>query len=227
MTAMNLDVAHSETSMKEIYNRINQILPTMHGWCTTEKGRRLAEIILETCPKKVVELGVFGGKSLISLALGAKQVGATVDGIDPYTAAASLDHDPDPVNDAWWAKVDYELILRCAQQAIVDHGLAGTARVIRATSAAAASSYENGSIGVLHQDSNHSEKQSTKEVELWEPKISAAGVWIMDDIGWHRIGASGEVIHTMVRAQEMLAERGFVLAEPHEEWAVFRRKVKR
>jgi hypothetical protein len=82
---------------------------------------------------------------------------------------------------------------------------------LRQRSDAAVGGFENGSIAVLHQDSNHSEQISSAEVELWTPKLRPGGYWIADDTDWI----------TTRRAQGLLAEKGFAVVEEHANWKVF------
>lgn len=191
---------------------VDLTLPVLPGWCTPEKGKRMAA--LATGASLCVELGVFGGRGLVALALPLREQGfGRADGIDPYTAAASLEGTNDPANDEWWGNLDYESIARIAQSAIDDAGLHGCVRIIRTLSREAVRSYEDGSVDVLHQDSNHSEDVSCEEVALWTPKIRSGGYWIFDDTDW----ASTQ------RAQRELVTTGFELLEDHRTWKVYRR----
>jgi hypothetical protein len=53
------------TADKIIY-KISTFIPDMHGWCTVDKASYIAKIILDKQLKNGVELGVFGGRSLVS-----------------------------------------------------------------------------------------------------------------------------------------------------------------
>ena len=99
-------------------------------------------------------------------------------------------------------------------QALADTGLGRWCRVLRERSSDAVHRVADGSVDVLHQDSNHSEAISTAEVEQWTPKIAPGGLWIADDTDWA----------TTQRAQARLAELGFAVIEDHVQWKVFRRR---
>ena len=81
---------------------IEREIPKLPGWCTPEKAKRLAELAFGA--ELAVELGVFGGRSLVAIALGIKwgprPEHGYVDGIDPYTPAAALEGKNDPQIDA-------------------------------------------------------------------------------------------------------------------------------
>lgn len=188
-----------------------ELSPTgLPGWCTPEKGRRLAE--LARGASLCVELGVFGARSLVAIALGLRAHGSgRVDGIDPYTPDAALEGKNDPANDKWWSELDYESIAREAQTACYRLGLAQYTRIVRMHSRAMVEFYADRSIDLLHVDSNHSQEVSLWEVEHWASKVRSGGYWIADDVDWP----------TLAAAQNRLIELGFKVIEHHGTWAVY------
>jgi len=198
-------------SQQEIERVIETVVPSLPGWCTVEKGRRLAALTYgaELC----VELGVFGGRSLIAIGLALLDQGrGRVDGIDPYTASAALEGENDRANDTWWSGISYEAIAAVAGDVVQTLGLGAHVRLVRARSADAVAHYADQSIDLLHQDSNHSALVSCQEVTLWAPKMRPRGTWVFDDTNWP----------TTQAAQRMLLERGFTELEDHQLWKVFR-----
>lgn len=182
------------------------------GWCTVEKGVRMFELArgADLC----VELGVFGGRGLVAMSLAlAEQKSGFACGIDPYSPGASLEGTNDPANDEWWKSLDYEAIARVAQLHLCRLGLIPYAQLIRLLSREVVGFYEDDSIDVLHQDSNHSEEISTEEVTLWAPKLRRGGYWIFDDTDWS----------TTQKAQWMLEKAGFVQLEDNKTWKVYRK----
>lgn len=198
---------------------IDRELLQIPGWCTIEKAKRMAE--LTRGAKLCVELGVFGGRSLVAMSLALQEQGfGRVDGIDPYTPAASLEGSNDPANNEWWLKLDHEAIAREAQTALYRLKLVTCTRLIRMHSLDVVGFYENEIIDVIHQDSNHSEEISSEEVSLWAPKIRSGGLWIFDDSHWP----------TTQKAQRALESIGFEEIEVHTEtggqtqWKVYKKK---
>jgi predicted O-methyltransferase YrrM len=173
--------------------RIEACIPPLHGWTTVDKGLRLAELVVSQRAGLSVELGVFGGRGTISLAIGHEALGHGYD--------------------EWWAKLDHEAIYQSFLGALADARVEPLCRVMRSRSDVAVDEFEDGSIAVLHQDSNHSEQISSAEVELWTPKLRPGGLWIADDTDWP----------TTQRAQALLAEKCFALVEDHASWKVFRK----
>ncbi len=167
---------------------------SMHGWCTVEKANKLYELIKESKPSLVVELGVFGGRSLVPMALAAKENGkGIVLGIDSWSKQASLEGANDAANDDWWSKVDYEKIYNnCIHQ--IESRKLENCGLIRMKSLQIGLAFCDNSIDVLHQDSNHSELITTREVELYMPKLKQGGYWISDDTDWSTVKKSVEMI---------------------------------
>jgi hypothetical protein len=199
-------------SQEDVNAIIERELPNLPGWCTVEKGRRMAE--LARSASLCVELGVFGGRGLVSMALSLADQGfGRVDGIDPFTPSAALEGTNDPANNEYWAHLDYAAIARDAQITLYRLGLVDCAQLIRMLSREVVGFYEDGTIDVLHQDANHAEETSCEEVALWSPKIRPGGYWIFDDADWP----------TTQKAQRDLEALGFDLIENHTKWKVYRK----
>lgn len=216
-TSANLAVVDEAIVKQMLISKVDTILPKLPGWCTPEKGRRLEKLAIDVRATLCVELGVFGGRSLIAIALGLSRNGfGRVDGIDPYTKPASLEGASNPENDRWWSEVHYEDILQQATDGIEQNGLSEHARIIRAKSLDVVDQYEDGSLDLLHQDSNHSEEVSLAEVMAWMRKIRVGGYWIFDDVNWTTHG-----VPTTLRAQQVLESNGFERIESYDTWAIF------
>ena len=195
-------------------DRMEAAIGALDGWCTVDKGVRLAELVEGADADLSVELGVFGGRATIAMAIGHQILGrGHVVAVDPWDVAAAVDGQNDPRNDEWWAQVDLEAIYHGFVRAVDRLGLAPHCRIVRERSEDAARLFADGSIAVFHQDSNHSEKVSVAEIELWTPKLRSRGLWVMDDSNWP----------TMRRAQTLLMERGFTVIEDHGGWQVSRK----
>ena len=205
----------SATERARLRERVERAIPALHGWTSVDKGARLAELVVIAHSPLSVELGVFGGRGTISLAIGHEATGlGEVLAVDPWDRAASLEGVNAADNDDWWGKLDHEAIYASFVQALHETGVERWCRVLRERSADAVRGVADGSVGVLHQDSNHSEAVSSAEVEQWHAKLAPDGYWIADDTDWP----------TTRHAQERLAELGFRVVEDHASWKVFRRR---
>lgn len=198
-----------------IYDKINAALPRMEGWCTPEKGCALAKAVVETNADLSVELGIFGGRGVISLAMAHRAIGKGVAwGFDPWTKQAALEGENSKENDEWWGKLDLEWIYGGFVDRAIEHKLLPFCYWARLKSKQAVLLFEDESIGVLHQDTNHSEQVSCDEVMRWKNKVKKGGFWFADDINWE----------TTKKSQKLLADNGFDLIETHESWAIYRKK---
>lgn len=205
---------------------LTALIPTLEGWSSVDKCQWLARLAYHTAtdstiPDPVsVELGVFGGRGLVALALGhwLARRGIAM-GIDPYTVAATQEGTNAPENDRWWAQVDLPAIAqRCRttlRTVIPDPSYWLLGQIDSRTAAqyvAQAVFPYHGPVQVLHQDSNHSEEISRAEVALWWPLMAPGGWWIMDDVNWPSTQA----------AQQDLVDRGArVWAEGDGTWRIY------
>lgn len=199
---------------KRLREFISNRLPQMDGWCTAQKASTLCGLVFEHKPKLAVELGVFAGRSLFPIAMALEQIGegGVVYGIDPWTKAAATEGENGKENDEWWNNnVDLERIFAnfvCEYAAL---GLSVHCKWIRDTAEEAALTFENGSVDFLHQDSNHSELVSCRQVDVWFPKLSQKAIWILDDTDWP----------TQKKAIEKIKELGFKVVEDAQKYQVY------
>ena len=203
-------------SMDGLEEAINYYIPRMDGWSTPEKCYKLARLIKDHKVQTSVELGIFGGRALISMAFAHRHTGGDTFGCDPWCAHASLEGQNALANDDYWANIDYYNIYKSFIHHVVMHNLLDHCRWDRIKSEIAVRLFDDESIGLLHQDSNHSEQVSCDEIERWDRKISPNGWWIMDDTHWE----------TTKKAQNLLLDKGYEEIEDHKEWKVYRKTIK-
>lgn len=155
------------------------------GWCSPEKAEAMAELIIEIRPKLSVELGVFGGRSLVAQAQALRYAQVpfgAVWGIDPWTVDAALDGDVGDANREWWAKLDIQAIRDQCLRGITERQLWPWVRVVVAKSGDCHKHFHG--IDVLHIDGNHSEEVSTGDVMNWLPAVRSGGYVWFDDANW-------------------------------------------
>ena len=188
----------------------------IHGWCTVEKANKLMEIVDEIAPKICVELGVFGGRSLLPIALAAKKFSSKVFGIDAWCVAASIEGTNDKANTDWWAAIDYDFMYKYTVDLMVKNDV--DVKLIRNSSLLVYTMFADESIDLFHQDSNHSAEITCQEIELYFNKIRIGGLWIFDDINWP----------TTQEAAKLLVIKGYEKIFTSEDggWAIFKRLPK-
>src|SRR5262245_26748643 len=172
-----------------IGDRIAQAIRDLPGWPNIQREKQLAQLVLDTTPALIVEIGVWGGRSLIPQAL-ALQYNAEADstrsgriyGIDPYDAKEVQKNavsgetwfpGQDEMNTAYETLQSLVRVLELDEFVIL---IRGKSEQIKATL------FEN--IDILNIDGGHTEEASTRDVEIWVPRVKPGG-WIwFDDSHW-------------------------------------------
>lgn len=164
---------------------------------TPEQGVHMAELILEVRPDVVLEIGVFGGRSLIAQALACRAVDGThsgtgsppgkgrVFGIDPWKTEATLEGETDE-NKKWWSTVDMHEIHKKCMEAIWRLNLDRHVRIIRGASQDVHIIFRQKELrpDILFIDGNHSEISSCRDVKLYLPLLRTNGFCWFDDCLW-------------------------------------------
>lgn len=205
-------VLHKDTnsSIQKVKWEAFNYMDLLEGWCSKNKAAILIDLVFMLYPKTIVEIGVWGGKSLVPMAhaLRATESGR-IFGVDPWDSVESADG-MDGINYEWWSKIDHTIILQNLRKKLVEFGLENHVILIKTTSALAPIIPD---IDILHIDGNHSEKASTLDVNKWAPLVRKGGVIIFDDITW---GSNGKAV-------QWLDENCIKLAEFHEDndWGIW------
>jgi hypothetical protein len=180
-----------------LFETIARVQPKLHGWCSPEKAATLAAAVLAYRPEVVVEIGVFGGSSLIPLALAAKEIGrCKVIAIDPWLAVASVIGQINVEDQRYWSDQQrHETVYNDFLRVVSELGLSNIVDIRRAKSDDVE---PPPNIGVFHLDGNHSD-QAVKDVERFFPKCLVGSLAFVDDEGW----AGGGVSRAIAKAKSM------------------------
>jgi predicted O-methyltransferase YrrM len=171
----------SHVSISQTKMQAFEYMDQLEGWCTKNKASILMDIIFMLKPKILVEIGVWGGKSLVPMAYALKvNQSGKIYGIDPWSNAESM-NGMEGINLEWWGKVDHEKVMRGLQSKIIEFGLDEQIELIRSTSEQAP---PIPSIDILHIDGNHSELAAKIDVLKWVPLVRKGGIIIFDDTTW-------------------------------------------
>lgn len=121
-----------------------------------------------------VELGVWQGASLLTIALGAEEgEGAPVFGIDPFGSPEAYKGKPAAVQQRRYIP-DNE---RVARELVGDKAV-----VIRGLGADVGRNWEGPKVGLWHHDAWHTYEALYEDFEAWKPHLSP-GAWIgIDDV---------------------------------------------
>ncbi len=171
---------------EHIKNAIETYIPSLGDWMDTERACEMAELIIETKPKVVVEIGTFKGQSLITqgFALRENNNGGKIYAIDPYKKQYAAEGEIDDKNKEWWINaIDLNVIHQECMDHVWEHQLDPWVVVIRAASQHCYQLFPH-NIDSLYIDGNHSETCSTRDVENYVPRVKPSGTIWMDDCQW-------------------------------------------
>jgi predicted O-methyltransferase YrrM len=156
------------------------------GWCVYEKANRLMDLIYQTRPNIVVEIGVFGGSSVYPMAEALHYCKkGIIFAIDPWKAEdCQMGYTPDDPNYIWWTNVDLEKIYKDFTKLIKYSQLTPYCHIMRMTSLQAGEQFADESIDILHIDGNHSEESALTDVRIFLPKVKKNGYIWFDDANW-------------------------------------------
>lgn len=196
----------NEKLKERAFNAMNEL----EGWCSKFKASVLIDLIMSSKAQTIVEIGVWGGKSLVPMAFALKELGrGKIYGIDPWNNVESAEG-MIGVNKEWWSSVNHETIYQGLVQKIAKFNLENYIELLRCTSEDAPAITN---IDILHIDGNHSEQASFHDVIKFVPLVKTGGLIIFDDTTWG----------TTTRAVEWLNTNCIKVTEFHDncDWGIW------
>jgi predicted O-methyltransferase YrrM len=169
-------------------DRIAGCLEAIDGWCTPAKAQWLARFIVERRAARVLEIGVFGGRSLIPMALAAQSLGEAgeVTGVEPWRAAVAVAEPTNAENDAWWSSVDFAAVKSRFFANAARLGVLPTIRILETDSQSALALFaaSGASFDLIHVDGAHSPQRALDDAKSWSAFLKPRGLLVFDDIEW-------------------------------------------
>lgn len=182
--------------------RLEEMLPTMHGWCSLEKAVTLAVYVESLQPDVVVEVGVWGGRSLIPMIMAAPSK-TEFHAIDPWSAPASVEGQVKPDDKEWWGAIDHELVYadfnRRVLELVNERRLDGRKIIVHRMKSDDVTPPPR--ISIFHCDGNHG-PNALNDTRRFGANVTVGGVAVLDDLNW-----SGGFVNA---AADWLIENGFV-----------------
>jgi predicted O-methyltransferase YrrM len=161
------------------------------GGSSLTKALVFADLIAAFGLRDAVEIGVYRGRSLLPIAAVLRDTGGgRVIGIDPWAADAALqrdDHEVGAVVNEWARAHPWEETYQEVLQRIDAFGLAAHCEILRTTSAEAAATIPDASVGLVHVDGNHDRDAVQRDVEQYLPKLQPGGFLALDDASWSSV----------------------------------------
>lgn len=177
------------------------IINSLDGWCSPQKCTKLYDLIVKTRPTNLVEIGVFGGKSLLSQAFALKDNNhGIIHGIDSWKANDCINGMQQEAAINWWNNLNYDKIYNGCVNAINANNLQNYI-CLHKMSSEEYSKLIDFEIDILHIDGNHEEEHSCKDVELYLPKVKSGGYIWFDDANWHQTQKAVGLIENKFKCQ--------------------------
>lgn len=168
--------------IEEIFRDVAEANARCDGWCELDKAQALAAMVFALRPEIVIEIGVYGGRSLQAFALAMKHLDHGVSiGIDPWSKEAAIAGMTDPANLKWWSELNYERIYNRCLENISRSDLGPFLKIIRQSSDAVDPSQWK--IDILHVDGSH-EETAYRDVTRYSPHVRLGGIVVCDDTNW-------------------------------------------
>lgn len=160
---------------------IDKGLTDLEGWCWAEKAHHMHELALDEQAKVMVEVGVYGGRSLIPLILAAQETDGYVWGIDAWSnqVATVVPYGQD--HNSFWANDDLGRVKDKLFKFLGEHQLSSHVGILEATGEQGLAFFADRSVDLLHVDASHSVLDEARDVSSWLMKLKKDGILIIDD----------------------------------------------
>jgi predicted O-methyltransferase YrrM len=189
----------------EVFALVLEAEARLTGWCSREKALTMVRTILQERPQICVEIGVFGGRSLVPCAAALRHNGVgVIYGIEAWSQGVAVANPTNDVNDEWWSKVDFSRIKQEFYRFISATNLTHQVRVIEAPSGRAAVLLDQ--IDFLHIDGSHSVVNAAEDVILYARKVRSGGIVVFDDVNWQSTAPARELLNSLCDTVTMLQD---------------------
>jgi len=208
----------------EIENVLAQVPIDFGGGCSVRKAFVMAWLIRRFRLATTVDIGVYRGRSLFPQAIAHRlATGGVVYGVDPWSAEEAAESDNLALRDAiehFVATTDFEGLFQEVTLKLKEYGLARHTRIVRSTSARAASRFVDDGVAfdLVHIDGNHDTSAVLRDVRLYLPLVRPGGFVVMDDVSWDSVRPAVREVacHARLLLHRVAPERG-------DDYAVFQK----
>jgi predicted O-methyltransferase YrrM len=181
--ALELDEKENNP-LTSVYGKL-KLINYLPGWCQENKATEMLNFTIRQRPKVCVEIGVYGGRSLIAQALGLQHLKrGVIYGIDPWKIDSVKEGGQFGVDVKHWNQEQLNTVYEQFVVALTALNLHQHTRIVCGESQNVSDIFEDESVDVLHIDGNHAELPALRDVTVYLPKVKSGGwVWF-DDTDW-------------------------------------------
>jgi predicted O-methyltransferase YrrM len=154
---------------------------TIRGWYNDNKRQYHTKIASNIKNGTIVEVGVYGGASILSIVDESKLNNNTIYAIDPWELVELSNGVEIEDLYGWQTMMKGH---RETLEKIVSELDYGHVNIIKDFSINAVNMFEDKSIDMVYIDADHSYEMTKQDMNIWYPKIKIGGVLSGDDYGW-------------------------------------------
>jgi predicted O-methyltransferase YrrM len=201
------DTSAAEAEITPAARGLLTAVTALEGWCSPQKSLLLYSLTRAHKPKTVVEIGIYGGRSIVPIAAALKDNGVgQVYGIETWSGSAATSYRTNIANDFWWQNIDFPKLKGDFLQFVVQHQLQDTIRVVEAASDRCAGLFDR--IDLLHIDGGHSTYGAAQDVVNYVSKVPSGGIIVYDDINWPSTAAGLDILRDSCRLLHVVTAFG-------------------
>jgi Methyltransferase domain len=170
-------------------DEIWQDIEAQPGWCWREKADLIMRVASRPEVMQAVEIGVFGGRSLLPLCLAVCRRGGVVWGFDiyqPHKMTTKADEE-------FWRDLPYSKIQTDARALLRRYGFSEFV-IVAESSAQASKRFENDTIQYVHIDGSHRTWDAVEDIILWTRRLTPGGFLLIDDTDWPQLQLALELL---------------------------------
>ncbi|MGX9963311.1 class I SAM-dependent methyltransferase [Roseomonas sp. F4] len=154
------------------------------GWCSREKALWLAHLAESRRVTRALEIGVYGGKSLLPIAAVISAWDGVTFGVEPWSRDVAVAEPTTGTNDDYWSRLDFDLVKARFHVAGLRLGLMPHIRMLEIPSDQARLALAGQGFDLIHLDGSHAPGQALRDIIGWSALLSESGVLVVDDIDW-------------------------------------------
>jgi len=165
----------------------------LEGWCSPQKSLLLYSLVRSHKPKTIVEIGIYGGRSIVPMAAALKDNGGGhVYGIETWSGAAATTYRTNLGNDFWWMNIDFPGLKRAFLELVLKFDLHDTIKIVEASSDRCGGLFDQ--IDMVHIDGSHSTWAAAQDVINYVSKVPPGGIIVYDDLDWPSTAAGLDIL---------------------------------
>ena len=173
---------------------IDKRLSFLTGYMTVAAAHQLYGLLVsEKTPINGVEIGVAGGRSLITAALAARDgPGGKVVGIDAYDVDVASEFEQNSETIDWWRTKSTVARERLQPPREINHilHLQAHCELLIAKSQDVAERFSN--LTYLHVDGNHCRQAVKRDLDNYLGRVASGGIIRLDNVGWEGVEAEAD-----------------------------------